>query len=242
MSSTLAKRIQGSPHHDTKRTIIKPPKQKGLFLPVEFLQTHHTTQNRSLKTFNSVPEAFSWGNKHYQPWLKELTPQQRTALISYSWDQFKMVNKTLRSFDKNPYGNRNMNPLIKDLHDALKKASLPEDIIVYRRADKRMLENYSHIPLHKLPGKKLLEKSFLSTSLIAEKTTPWEKKHKLLLKIHAPKGSNGAFIGLNSIFGNECEMLFDKNHSLIIHEARSNQKDLFLNCTLLSKSPHSTLS
>jgi hypothetical protein len=242
LSSSLAKSFQGSPHHDTKRPFIKPAKQHRSFRPDESHQTHHTTQNRSLRTFDSVPEAFSWANTHYQQWFKELTPKQRTALINYSWDQFKMVNKTLRSFGKNHYETRMMNPIINDLHSALKKASLPEDIIVYRRADKRMLGNYLYIPLHQLPGKKLLEKSFLSTSLIAEKTSPWEKKHKLLLKIHAPKGSNGAFIGFNSIFGDECEMLFDKNHSLMIHEAISNRKDISLNCTLISKSHQSTLS
>jgi hypothetical protein len=193
---------------------------------------HHTTPNRTYRTFYDIPEVFSWASKHYKTWFKELTLQQRTAIMNYSWDQFKIVNNTLRTTDQNSQVNRIIKPLIQDLHSALKKSSLPEDIVVYRRADIRMLENYSNLSLNELVGKKILEKSFLSTSLLEKGTEAWKKKHNLLLKIHARKESNGAFIGFHSVFKDEYEMLFDKNHSFIIDEISYNRHEIFVKCTL----------
>ncbi len=78
-----------------------------------------------------------------------------------------------------------------------------------------MLGTLKNTPVDELVGKGISDKGFLSTSLIPDGQFGGD----LLLKIDAPTGTKGAFIGDLSVVPTEVEILLQKGQNMIIKEA-----------------------
>lgn len=109
--------------------------------------------------------------------------------------------------------------IICDVKSALDKASLPEDMTLYRGTNKVELGNLKDLSPDKLIGEQFTQPSFMSTSTnstVASGTF----KGDLLMAIQAPKGSKGIDIAPISQYGAiESEILFQAGTEMIIKEA-----------------------
>ena len=134
---------------------------------------------------------------------------------SYTGNEtYKNINGVLRgradSFDP---GNLE---IARDLHDALSRASLSADCVVYRGASEAALGPFQNLPNEMLLNGVIADKGFMSTSL--ERGSAFEDE--VLLEILAPKGSHGAYVGHISSAGHyEKEVLFDAGQRMRILEA-----------------------
>ena len=105
------------------------------------------------------------------------------------------------------------------MKSALDKASLPEDMTLYRGTNKVELGNLKDLSPDKLVGEQFTQPSFMSTSTkstVASGTF----KGNLQMTIEAPKGSKGIDIAPVSQYGMvETEILFQAGTEMVIKEA-----------------------
>ena len=99
-----------------------------------------------------------------------------------------------------------------ELSKMINRYKMPERIVVFRgitnSAYKQMIKDAETIRgNNSFPAKYLIERAYMSTSLIKGR----ELKSEILLKIFVPKGINFLYIGENSVSPDQTEMLFGKN-------------------------------
>ncbi|MFV9828708.1 TopI - like protein YobL [Bacillus velezensis] len=176
----------------------------------------------SPRKIDNLEQAHIWGEKHYDKWINSLTAEEKQALIDYTGDYYEDINAYLRGVNSSLNG---INPTkITDIHSALEKAKIPEDIVVYRGTDlialRKILprdEVLTEGLINNLVGQRIKDDAFTSTALLKESAFDYKK---VSYSINVPKGTNGAYIAKVSHFPEEAEILLNSGHEMIIRDAK----------------------
>jgi SPP1 gp7 family putative phage head morphogenesis protein len=160
--------------------------------------------------------------KEYKEWEKDaddlfdkLTANQERALKVYSGSGFKSMNriqydatyaKSLPSAELSEIKKRN-----KDAMAAIDKGLVKSDVVVFRGEDANITASWKPGEIHKREG-------FFSTSLLKQKK--FIKDNSAVLEIRVPAGTKAAYIGHQSIPGNERELLLQTGSSFKVIERK----------------------
>ena len=139
-------------------------------------------------------------------WLATLTGTQKSAVVSYTGSVYEAMNDYLRT--KGIYGAPDRTKqLIRQCRAALKKASIPEEVIVRRGSGYNMLKelgiDISEANKDKLIGGIVQDFGFLSTS--PDPSGGFSSSIEYIIKI--PKGSQAMYVAPISQFPSERELL-----------------------------------
>ena len=139
-------------------------------------------------------------------WLATLTGTQKSAVVSYTGSAYEAMNDYLRT--KGIYGAPDRTKqLIKQCRAALKKASIPEEVIVRRGSGYNMLKelgiDISEANKDKLIGGIVQDFGFLSTS--PDPSGGFSSSIEYIIKI--PKGSQAMYVAPISQLPSERELL-----------------------------------
>ena len=148
--------------------------------------------------------------------MSKLTREEVKAINQYTGDAYWEINRSLRGLGEATDANK---ITIQNAKSALDKASLPEDMTLYRGTDKVELGNLKDLSPEELIGKTFEQPSFMSTSTknTVAKGTFQGNMH---MTIEAPKGSKGMDISSISKYGGtESEILFQAGSEMIIKDA-----------------------
>ena len=139
-------------------------------------------------------------------WLATLTGTQKSAVVSYTGSAYEAMNDYLRANGAYDASDRTKQ-LIKQCQAALKKASLPEEVIVRRGSGYNMLKelglDISEANKDKLVGGIVQDLGFLSTS--PDPSGGFSSGIEYVIKI--PEGSQAMYIAPISQFHSERELL-----------------------------------
>lgn len=133
-------------------------------------------------------------------WYNEITDKEKEAVYEYTSLKFGDINNALRSgYTANPV----LKQYIKDLSKALDKYSLDKAIIAYRGMKLEELDEIIKSGINKAY-------TSVSTELGIAKEFEFQHANSIVVEIHIPKDSKGAYIGHHSGSGDEAEFLLDK--------------------------------
>ena len=139
-------------------------------------------------------------------WLATLTGTQKSAVVSYTGSAYEAMNDYLRANGAYDASDRTKQ-LIKQCQAALKKASLPEEVIVRRGSGYNMLKelglDISEANKDKLVGGIVQDLGFLSTS--PDPSGGFSSGIEYVIKI--PEGSQAMYVAPISQFYSERELL-----------------------------------
>lgn len=139
-------------------------------------------------------------------WLVTLTGTQKSAVVSYTGSAYEAMNDYLRAKGAYDASDRTKQ-LIKQCQAALKKASLPEEVIVRRGSGYNMLKelgiDISEANKDKLIGGIVQDLGFLSTS--PDPSGGFSSGIEYVIKI--PEGSQAMYVAPISQFHSERELL-----------------------------------
>ena len=139
-------------------------------------------------------------------WLATLTGTQKNAVVSYTGSAYEAMNDYLRANGAYDASDRTKQ-LIKQCQAALKKASLPEEVIVRRGSGYNMLKelgiDISEANKDKLIGGIVQDLGFLSTS--PDPSGGFSSGIEYVIKI--PEGSQAMYVAPISQFHSERELL-----------------------------------
>lgn len=139
-------------------------------------------------------------------WLATLTGTQKCAVVSYTGSAYEAMNDYLRANGAYDASDRTKQ-LIKQCQAALKKASLPEEVIVRRGSGYNMLKelglDISEANKDKLVGGIVQDLGFLSTS--PDPSGGFSSGIEYVIKI--PEGSQAMYVAPISQFHSERELL-----------------------------------
>ena len=139
-------------------------------------------------------------------WLATLTGTQKSAVVSYTGSAYEAMNDYLRAKGVYDVSDRTKQ-LIKQCQAALKKASLPEEVIVRRGSGYNMLKelgiDISEANKDKLIGGIVQDLGFLSTS--PDPSGGFSSGIEYVIKI--PEGSQAMYVAPISQFHSERELL-----------------------------------
>lgn len=139
-------------------------------------------------------------------WLATLTGTQKSAVVSYTGSAYEAMNDYLRASGAYDASDRTKQ-LIKQCQAALKKASLPEEVIVRRGSGYNMLKelglDISEANKDKLVGGIVQDLGFLSTS--PDLSGGFSSGIEYVIKI--PEGSQAMYVAPISQFHSERELL-----------------------------------
>lgn len=139
-------------------------------------------------------------------WLATLTGTQKNAVVSYTGSAYEAMNDYLRANGAYDASDRTKQ-LIKQCQAALKKASLPEEVIVRRGSGYNMLKelgiDISEANKDKLVGGIVQDLGFLSTS--PDPSGGFSSGIEYVIKI--PEGSQAIYVAPISQFHSERELL-----------------------------------
>lgn len=167
--------------------------------------------HESIKT-NNLSKMNNW----CKDWLKVLLENEQDAVETYTGDAYYDMNKYLRGQLKTTIYKND----IKRCTDALKKASLSEDVIVRRGSDYNMLRDLN-IEItkenkDKMIGSIVTEKGFLSTS--PDPDGGFSGSIEYIIKV--PKGSQAMYVDSISKHRGEKELLVNRNGKYIIEDIK----------------------
>ena len=163
----------------------------------------------------SQEQARAWGNQHYTGWVTSLSERERSSLAAYSGAEYGELNRKLRA---GTALSPRESSLQENIHSALAKASLPEDVQVYRALPEgavRELALYCSQDIIE-EGITIQDSAFMSCSLVSDNRFNRSPANKYIFRMAAPAGVHAAYIGGLSFFENEQELLVDGNHSIYV--------------------------
>lgn len=164
------------------------------------------------KEFTDFTEADEWGEKHDKRWVDNLSVSEREAVTEYTGTRYKNINAVFRG-KESAYTGRNAE-IAENISNALKKANVPEDLVVYRGASKRALGEFKNSLKEDMVGKVIEDKGFMSTSMLEKSSFKGDVK----IIINFPKGTNGAYVDEISYYP-EAKMLLDERQKMNTTEA-----------------------
>jgi SPP1 gp7 family putative phage head morphogenesis protein len=159
--------------------------------------------------------AFKGWEKDADDLFDNLTANQERALKMYSASGFESMNriqyddayaKTLPKDTLSEIKKRN-----KDAMAAIDKGMVKSDIVVFRYENADITASWKPGEIHKREG-------FFSTSL--KKAKAFKKENSAFLEIRVPAGTKAAYIGHQSIPGNERELLLQTGSSFKVVERK----------------------
>lgn len=183
------------------------------------------------REFKSAQEGHDAMAKAYEPWGKGLTSAEKSAFNGYQVSSYSTVNDYLRKLEADKPTSETgayYKDEINRLTSGLNKASVPEDMVVYRGiSGKPGLMTEAQIK-EIATTKEYYDGGFMSTSINSQLATGWASKpasyayegmgsdkgyHGTVLRIELPKGAKGAYMysATGSTYGNEYEMLLQRS-------------------------------
>lgn len=145
------------------------------------------------REFSSDADMVEYGIGNYSKWKDSLSSSELDALNRYVGDS-STINDYLRGEGK---GSTALVNQVRDIDSALNKASLPNNLTVYRGVGAGYLgmDLSSESSVKALVGKTFKDSGYMSTSLSrnVSETYGAGRKGGAVLKINAPKGSHGAY-------------------------------------------------
>jgi len=187
--------------HQHSTLIRFSPKADGLPVPVGFSC--------------SQQQARTWGNQHYADWVYSLSEQEKASLSAYSGAEYGELNRKLRAgIALSPRGS----VLQENIHSALSKASLPEDVQIYRALSENAVRELALYCSQGVieEGVSIQDSAFMSCSLVSDNRFNRSKGNNYIFRMSAPAGVHAAYIGGLSFFENEQELLADGDHSIYV--------------------------
>lgn len=161
----------------------------------------------------------------------DLSEEEMNALHEYSTMEYNSINEYL--YNPNFKYKKTYGYLVDVIENCINRKKIPDDMIVYRGVHdpslifKRDINDLSIEQLNKMFRGKIMENlSFMSTSIskhVADFFTGPAEYGGIILKIRAPKGSNGIFMGDISAHKEEKEVLFQKNTAAKINKIYHNE-------------------
>lgn len=133
----------------------------------------------------------------------KLTPDEKEAMYEYCMGGYQDVNDYLNGKFN---GYENTKDFITQIDNAMSKYELKENIIAFRGVNGEHYDNYN-------VGDIFEEKMYYSTSLnknIAQ-TFSDDKINSTMLEINVPKGTKSIYIGSNTEYDFEAELLLGRN-------------------------------
>ena len=179
----------------------------------------------SIKGIN--PQEFVAQQKATQPITnaKQLTSNQVDAIHRYSGpDEYKNINNSLRGLDKATPENVET---INQMKSALNRASLPEDMTLYRGTSTDSLGALKNLAPEDLVGKTFTESVFMSTSADYN-IARYSFTSDMNITIHASKGAQALNISSLSELPHEAEYLFNAGTQMLITSASKTGNILFI--------------
>ena len=147
-------------------------------------------------------------------WLKEISREERNGVETYTGSAYISMNEYLR-------GQRAVTSYadeIKQATEALKKASLPEEVIVRRGSGYNMLRelgiDISEANKDKMIGSLVTDKGFVSTS--PSPSGGFDTGIEYIIKV--PKGSQAMYVDTISRHRGEEELLINRGGKYIIED------------------------
>lgn len=175
--------------------------------------------------FHSEQEAHEWAMKYYEKWIRDIQPDLANIekldennigylLYSYAGNMNILYNEFLRGINKEVYKD-NLDEYSKNIDIITKEISrfeLQDNIIVYRYTHKNLFKYLSKSLKIKI-GNTVIDKGFMSTTLLPNLLRKFAKDHhyNCLLKIYLPKGTKGVYIRFDKSVLNEHEFLLPPN-------------------------------
>lgn len=179
--------------------------------------------------------AKEWALKNYVKWEKSLTNEEKEAVYKYSVGTDFYVNGYLDGTYKPPNQQQKtfLDNLIYYVDKALKKAAIPENLVLYKRASITELQldaPYTDCDLRPdgltldldvvsfiidafTKNKKLLYPTYMDTNLAQDIARPLVAM-PILLKINVRDGLPAAFVGNINGYVNEGEMVVKRRSTL----------------------------
>jgi len=157
----------------------------------------------SLKEIDKFQET---SNKCYN----KLSASEKEAMYEYTMGGYQDVNDYLNNKYEGFDGIENM---IKDIDDSMSKYNLSNDVIVFRGTDSNFYQDYK-------AGDIFSEKMYYSTSLnknIAQ-TFADDKNNAIIVEIRVPKGTKSIYVGNNTEYEFEAELLLARDLSYKVVE------------------------
>lgn len=140
----------------------------------------------------------------------KLTSSEKEAMYEYTMGAYQDVNDYL---NEKYEGFNGINDMIKDIDNSMSKYNLNTDIITFRGTNSNHYSNYK-------VGDIFSEKMYYSTSLnknIAQ-TFADDKNNAIIVEIKVPKGTKSIYVGDNTNYEFEAELLLSRNLSYKVIE------------------------
>ena len=181
---------------------------------ITFSNTNSNSSN-ALSFFGDRESAFEWGTQHYSGWVKELTREQVIAIQRYSGPEYDTLNSALRSGE---ILNDDLSKLQKDIHSALVKTSIPEDVTIYRAINENALREISlfYCQDDLKEGCSFTESAMMSCSLANDSRFNRSVANKYIFKLTVVSGIHAGYIENISLNQDEHEILVDSNHTIYV--------------------------
>lgn len=182
------------------------------------------------KEFDSVRAANHWGLAYYEEPIREMTPEQEKAVLTFKGSKSAKINQALRAIPHDQYRNLDKldistvffdaEGLLQNLDTVIEKQPLPESVTLWRAGSVKIFETTPRSWLESLFGEEppievgteIIDQGYVSTSLSRDVARRFKNGRERLFKIKAPKGTPAAFIdkvyGLRRphIYGNHTEL------------------------------------
>lgn len=186
-----------------------------------------------------IPSFFGEFEGATAKWADDLKAEERESIYSYTSIGFRDVNNLLRK-DRDPLFStrQEVDAMISNLDSALGKASLAQDIVVYRGLGKNFFGgDYSASEINDVfAGHALTDKGYWSTTLLREDLPRFAKEKKYILALKVPKGKGrGQWIAPLSAHRRENEFLIARGSSYRIIGAREENGKVIVDAELIAR-------
>lgn len=144
----------------------------------------------------------------------KLNSDEKEAMYEYCMGGYQDINDYLNGKFE---GYETLNDAVHAIDGAMMKYELEEDVTVYRKTDSHFYENYK-------TGDIFQEKMYYSTSLskdIADIVSDYHE-NPVTVEIKVPKGTKSIYVGSNTEYEFEAELLLSRNLSYKLVEKSDN--------------------
>lgn len=144
--------------------------------------------------WSTAEEGKEWGQEKYRSWVSTLTNDEKEAVQNYKEDHYEPINKGLRNGDSPTSMSAPYATTIAHLDTALAAAKTSKDVIVYRGARRSTADK-----ILAAVGGVFEDRAFQSTSVDKQVARDFANMAvgdmtRLVMSIHVPKNSRGAYV------------------------------------------------
>lgn len=169
----------------------------------------------ALSFYGDRESAFGWGMQHYSDWLNGLTKEQVIAIKRYSGAEYDDLNTALRSGIQL---DENLSKMRNDIHSALAKTAIPEDVTIYRALSENAVREMSLYCCQDdlKEGCNFTDSAMMSCSLANDSIFNRSPANKYIFRLTAVAGVHAGYIENISLNQGEHEILVDSDHSIYV--------------------------